>query len=173
MRRVAGGADQGDGGEELAADPFEFLGVQGPQQIAQDGVVHFLVFPLGQGAPQGGVVRLDGLHGRDDGLGAVRAVLEPDQGVELGLGTEEDGAALGEIGLGQGPGHAAPAGQAGDDLILDRRKTAVGMAQEDQPHDRQEVFVAGVLGVGPQGVGRAPEAHLDGFEMFHGKIPIN
>ncbi len=160
-----------DAAEDIAAYPLDLIRVQGTQQIAQDGVIDFLVFRLGQGAPQGRLVRFDGLHGRDDGLGAVFAVLEPDQIVELGLGAEEDGAALGEIGLGQCPGHAAPKGQAGDDLVPDRQTAAVGMAQEDQAHDRQELFVAGVVGVGAQGVCGAPEALFDGFEVFHGKIP--
>jgi hypothetical protein len=40
------------------------------------------------------------------------------------------------------------------------------VAQEDPAHDGQEIFVAGVVGIGAQGVRRGPEAALDGFDVF-------
>jgi hypothetical protein len=40
------------------------------------------------------------------------------------------------------------------------------MAQKNQSHDRQEIFVAGVVGVGPQGVRRTPEPFFNGFDVF-------
>jgi predicted nucleotidyltransferase len=42
-----------DAAEDIAAYPLELIRVKGPQQIAQDGVIDFLVFRLGQGAPAG------------------------------------------------------------------------------------------------------------------------
>ena len=57
-------------------------------------------------------------------------------------------------------------GRLGLDPGLDRQKAAVGVAQEDQAHDGQEVLVAGVVGVGAQGVRRTPKAIFDGFDMF-------
>ena len=38
------------------------------------------------------------------------------------------------------------------------------MPQKNQPHDRQEIFVAGIVGIGPQGIRRAPEPLFNGFE---------
>jgi hypothetical protein len=40
------------------------------------------------------------------------------------------------------------------------------MAQEHQAHDGQEVFVAGVVGVGAQVIGGTPEAFFDSFNVF-------
>jgi hypothetical protein len=40
------------------------------------------------------------------------------------------------------------------------------MPQENEPHYRQEILVAGIVGIGPQGVGRGPKAFLNGFDVF-------
>ena len=40
------------------------------------------------------------------------------------------------------------------------------MAQEYQAHDGQEVFVAGVVGVGAQVVSGTPQTFFDGFDVF-------
>jgi hypothetical protein len=40
------------------------------------------------------------------------------------------------------------------------------MPQEDEAHHRQEILVAGVVGIGPQSVRRRPEAFLNGLDMF-------
>ena len=48
------------------------------------------------------------------------------------------------------------------------------MAQEDQPHDGQEILVAGKVAIGAELVRRRPEALLDGFDIgFHqaGMLP--
>lgn len=45
-------------------------------------------------------------------------------------------------------------------------KTAISVAQEDRTHHRQEVFIAGVVGISPQRVSRGPETPFDGFDMF-------
>lgn len=139
-------AGDGAGVEEVG---LELLRIEGAQQLAEHSVVEFLILALGQHAPQALVVGLDGLHGFDDRLGAVGAVGQGHQGVELGLGLQEDGALLREILLGQWPGPAASGGQVCFDGVLDREIPAVGMVQEDQAHDRQKIFVAGVAGVGP------------------------
>ena len=57
-------------------------------------------------------------------------------------------------------------GRAAATLVLHGQVAAEGVAQEHQAHHRQEVLVAGVVGVGAQGVGRLPEALLDGFDVF-------
>ena len=43
---------------------------------------------------------------------------------------------------------------------------SVGVAEEHQAHHRQEVFIAGVVGVGAQVVGGAPESFFNGFDVF-------
>ena len=40
------------------------------------------------------------------------------------------------------------------------------MAQKHQTHDRQEVFVAGVIGIGAQVISGTSEAFFDGFNVF-------
>lgn len=155
-----------DAAEHIAGDALELLGIESAQQLAKHRIVEFLIFALGQHAAQVLVVGLDGLHGVNDRLGAVGAVGQGHQSVELGLGLQEDGALPREVFLGQWPGLAAPCRQARLDGVLDAQIPAVGVAQEDQAHDRQEVFVAGVVGVGPQGVRRAPEPLFNGFDVF-------
>jgi len=49
---------------------------------------------------------------------------------------------------------------------LDREIPAIGMTQEHQTHDRQEIFVAGVVGTGPQQISRPPESFFYYFYMF-------
>jgi hypothetical protein len=53
---------------------------------------------------------LDGLHGLNDGAGAIVAVGERDQGVELRFRLQEDSALLPEIFLGQCPRLATASG---------------------------------------------------------------
>lgn len=40
------------------------------------------------------------------------------------------------------------------------------LPQKNQAHDRQEILVAGIVGVGPQGVSRTPEPFFNGIHMF-------
>jgi hypothetical protein len=40
------------------------------------------------------------------------------------------------------------------------------VAQEHQTHDREEVFVAGVVGVRAEVIGGTPQAFFDGFYVF-------
>jgi len=40
------------------------------------------------------------------------------------------------------------------------------MPQKNQTHHWQEILVACVIGIRPQGVRRAPEAFFNGFDMF-------
>ena len=40
------------------------------------------------------------------------------------------------------------------------------LPQKNQAHDRQEILVAGIVGVGPQGVCRTPEPFFNGIHMF-------
>ena len=189
VEHVGNQRDQGEGGEELAAvvrllvgepgeevlvdapedvarDPLQLVGVEGAQELAEHVVVQLLVLPLGQDAAQAVVVRLDGLHGRDDGPGPVLAVGQGDEVIELGLRAQEDGALAGEVLLRCRTLLSAASGQGGRNLVLYGEVAAVGVAQEHQAHHRQEVLVAGVVGVGAQGVGRLPETLLDRFDVF-------
>jgi len=52
---------------------------------------------------------------------------------------------------------------------IDREIAAAGMAQERQAHGGQEVFVAGVAGVGAQVIGGTPEKFFDGFNR---RLPL-
>ena len=155
-----------DAAEDVARDLLQLVGVERAQELAEHVVVQLLVLRLGQDAAQAVVVRLDGLHGLDDGPGPVLAVGQGDEVIELGLGPQEDGALAGEILLRGLPLDSAARGQGGRDLVLHGQVAAVGVAQEHQTHHRQEVLVAGVVGVGAQGVGCFPEALLDGFDVF-------
>ena len=171
--------DQGDGGEELAGvvgllvgklgeevfvdaaediafDRFQLLAVEGSQQLAEHLIVQLLVFALGQDAAQVVVILFNGLHRLDDGLCTIGAAGQRDEIVELGLRLQINGALLGEVFLGQRTRLAAATGQRRLDLRLHREIAAVGVAEEHQAHHRQEVFIAGVVGVGPQVVGGAP-----------------
>ena len=77
-----------------------------------------------------------------------------------------NGALLREVLLGQRPGFAAATRQRRLDFRFHREVAAVGMPQEHQAHDRQEVFITGVVGVGAQIIGSAPEACFNGFDVF-------
>ena len=155
-----------DAAEDVAVGVPELVGVQLPQQVAEDVVVQRLVLALGQDAAQAVVVLLDGLHGRDDGGRPIRAVGQGDEVIELRRGTEEDGVLLREVLPGDRPLPAPAHGQTRRDRVLDGEVAAVGVAQEHQAHDRQEVLVAGVLGVRAQRVGGAPKAPFDGLDVL-------
>ncbi len=155
-----------DAAKDIACDRFQLLGVEGAQQLAEHLVVQFLVFALGQDAAQVVVILFNGLHRLDDGLCAIGAVGQRDEIVELRLRPQINGALLGEVLLGQRARLAATTGKRRLDLRLHREIAAVGVAEEDQAHHRQEVFIAGVVGVGAQVVGGAPESCFDGFDVF-------
>ena len=164
----------GELGEEVLVDAPEHVAVRAPQGRVVEGaqkladyvVVELLVLGLGQGATQGRVVLLDPLHSIDDHLRAISAVRQGDEIVELRLRMQEDRPLPGEVLLGEGPWPAAAPRQRGHDLGLDLEEAAVRVAQEDQPHDRQEVLVAGEVGVGPQVVRAGPEPFLDLADLF-------
>ena len=134
--------------------------------MAEDVVVQFLIFTLRQDTPQTGVILFDGLHGRDDGPGAVLTVGQGDQVVEPGFGSQEDGVLLGKILLGRRTPLAHAGGQTGRYLVFDGQIATVGVAQEDQSHDRQKIFVAGVVGVGAQRIRRGPETPFNRVNVF-------
>ena len=186
---VDDGLDQRDGCEELAAvmrllvgelgekvlvDAPEHVAVRAPQgrvvegaqKLAEHVVVEFLVLGLGQGAAQGLVVLLDLLHRIDHHLRAISAVRQGDEIVELRFRLQEDGALPGEVLLGECAWPAPARRQRGLDLGLDLEEAAVGVAQEDQPHDGQEILVAGEVGVGTQVVRAGPEPFLDRAKVF-------
>jgi hypothetical protein len=73
---------------------------------------------------------------------------------------------LEKVFLRQRAGNAATGRQRGLDSRLYGQIAAVGMAQENQPHNGHEVFVAGVVAVGAQGICAAPEAFLDCFNIL-------
>ena len=189
VEHVGDQRDQGEGGEELAAvvrllvgepgeevlvdaaedvarDLLQLVGVERAQELAEHVVVQLLELRLGQDAAQAVVVRLDGLHGLDDGPGPVLAVGQGDEVIELSVRAQEDGALAGEVLLRYRGFLAAACREGGLDLVLHGQVAAESVAQEHQAHHRQEVLVAGVVGVGAQGVGRLPKAPLDGFDVF-------
>ncbi|OQC06853.1 MAG: hypothetical protein BWX80_01351 [Candidatus Hydrogenedentes bacterium ADurb.Bin101] len=181
--------DQRDGGEELTAvvgfligelgqeilvdttehvtgDALEFFRIKRTQKLTEDLVVEFLIFALGQDTAQVLVVGLNGFHRVDDGLGAVRAIGQGHQRVELGFGLQEDSALLREVFLCQGARLAAAFGQIGFDAILDAEVAAVGMPEKHQAHDGQEILVASVVRVRPQRIRRAPEPLFNRFDVL-------
>ena len=125
-----------DAAEDVAGDLLQLFGVQLAQQVAQHIVVERLVLALRQDPAQAVVVRFDGFHRCDDGGGAVRAVGQGDQVIELRLSPQEDGVLLREIFLRERPRPAAARRQPRGDLVLDGQIPAVGVAQEHQAHDR-------------------------------------
>jgi hypothetical protein len=125
-----------------------------------------LILPLRQHPPEACVVGLDGLHCLDDGMGAVIRIGQIDQVIKLGMGPEEDGASLGEVLFGQLSGFAATRGQIGLDISFDGEIPVVGVPEEDQAHDRQEIFIAGVVGIGPQGIRGTPKSALNCLDML-------
>ncbi len=155
-----------DAPEDIARSGFEFLGVEGADQVAEQVGRDGLVLLLGENALETRVVLLNRFHGVDDDLGQFGIGGLGDEVVELGLGAEKDGAALAEVLLGKGARDAVAGGQGLFDLRLDRQEPAVGVAQEDQAHDGHEVFIAGQLGVRAEQVGRPPEPGLDCFDIF-------
>ena len=186
---VDDGLDQGDRREELAAVMRLLVGelgeevlvdtpehvavcapegriVEGAQKLAEHIVVELLVLCLGQGAAQGVVVLLDLLHRIDHHLRAIGAVRQGDEMVELRLRLQKDRALPGEVLLGECAWPAAARRQRGLDLGLDLEEAAIGVTQEDQPHDGQEVLVASEVGVGPQVVRAGPEPFLDLADVF-------
>ena len=63
-------------------------------------------------------------------------------------------------------GQAAAFGQASFNRILDQQVTALGVRQEDKTHDRHEVFVAGIVGIGTQRIRSVPKVFFNGFYVF-------
>ena len=71
--------------EDIARDLFgssSGLSVRA-EELAENIVVQFLVFALGQCTPQAFVVGFNGFHCCDDGFGAVLAVGQSDEVIEL------------------------------------------------------------------------------------------
>jgi len=54
----------------------------------------------------------------------------------------------------------------GLDIIQHGKIAAVGVPQENKSHNRQEVFITGVVGIGAQIVRTAPEPFFNGFYIF-------
>ncbi len=52
------------------------------------------------------------------------------------------------------------------DRIFDTQVSTVGMAQEYQTHGWQEIFVAGVVRIRTQDIGRGPKTFFYRFNMF-------
>ena len=88
--------------------------------MAEYVVVQFLVFAFGQCPPQAFVVVLNGVHCCDDGFGAVFAVGQGDEVVELCVGSEVDGVFLGEVLFGECPFLTAAGGQVGFNVVFHR-----------------------------------------------------
>ena len=88
--------------------------------MAENVVVQFLVFALGQCTPQAFVVGFNGVHCFDDGFGAVLAVGQGDEVVELRVGPEVDGTFLGKVLFGECSFFAAAGGQVGFNVVPHR-----------------------------------------------------
>ena len=86
--------------------------------------------------------------------------------VELRIRVQEDRSLPGEVLLGECARLAAAPREGRLDLGLDLEEAAVRVAQEDQPHDRQEVLVACEGRVGAQVVRAGPEPLLDLADVF-------
>ena len=155
-----------DAAEDIAGNLLQLLRVEGPKQLAEDIVVQLLVFGLGQDAAQVLVILLDGLHRLDQRLGSVGTVRQRHQRIKLCFGPQKDGALFGKVLLGQRPGFSTPAGQGRFDLRFNQKIPAVGMTQKHQPHDRQEVFITGIVGIGPQSIRSVPQPLFNCLDMF-------
>ena len=166
----------GELGQEVFIDPAKHVTVralkggvvENAQHLAQDRVVQFGVFLLGQQALEGFVIALDAFHRSDQGGRGALPFGQADQHVELGFWAKVDGAAAREVCLGQVAHDTATAGQSRDDLVSHLQEAGIGMAQEDQPHDGHEVFVAGEVGVRAKGVRRTPEAFFNIADLLQG-----
>lgn len=79
---------------------------------------------------------------------------------------QKNGTLLGKVLLGQRTRLSAAAGKGRLDLRFHREIAAVCVAEEHQAHYRQEVFIAGVVGVGAQVIGGAPEPCFNGLDVF-------
>jgi hypothetical protein len=134
-----------DATKYIAGDTLEFIRVECAEELTEHTVVQFLVFALWQNAPEVVVVALNGLHRLDDSSGAIVAVREGNQVVELCLRLQEDGALLGEVFLGQCPRLAAALWKVCFNDVLDRQEPAVCVPQKYQAHDGQEVLIACIV----------------------------
>ena len=115
------------------------------------------VVGLGQDVLEVGVLRLDGAHGVVDGRADVGALGQLDQGREARrLGQVEH-----PLGLVVRRADLAPSAACALQFLRRRLELVVGIAQEDQPQDRDGVFRGLQLGVGPQLVRRVPQAGFD------------
>ena len=91
--------------------------------------------------------------------------------VELCFRMQEDRPLLGEVLLGERADLSSTLRQRRFDFVLDLEETAVRVPKEDQPHDREEVLVAGEIGVGPQVIRAGPEPFLNLSNMFQRCVP--
>ena len=155
-----------DAAEDIAGNLLQLLRVEGPKQLAEDIVVQLLVFGLGEDAAQVLVILLDGLHRLDQRLGPIGTVRQRHQRIKLCFGPQKDGALFGKVLLGQRPGFPTPAGQGRLDLHFNQKIPAIGMTQKHQPHDRQEVLIAGIVGIGPQSIRSVPQPLFNCLDMF-------
>ena len=117
-----------DAPENVAGDPLQLFGVEGAQEVAENIVVQFLELLFWQHAAQAVVVGFNRLHGRDDRSGAVGAVGQGDQVIELRLGSQEDGTLLGEVLLAERAAPTAASRHAGGKVFLDGQIATVGVA---------------------------------------------
>ena len=155
-----------DAPEHVARHFLQLFRVQLAQKLSENLVVQLVVFLLRQNALQRLVVRLDGLHRADNGLGAVGGIRQRNKIVELRLRTEEHGALRGEVLLRRLARLATPRRQRLDHFVLHRQITAVGMAKEDKPHHGHEKLVRGEIGIRPQRIRRAPKPLLNCLYML-------
>ena len=121
--------------------------------MAQHGVIKFLILGFGEDAVQRGVIIFNGLHRGTNGLRAVFAIGQPSEVIELGYGPQKSEPFCEKS---AGSIHAPCRRVWGSRLnrLSDGQIPAVGMTQKDQAHHRQEILVAGVIGIGAQRVSR-------------------
>ena len=132
----------GDGGEVLQ---------QRDQQVLFEVVVG-----LGQNVLEVFVLGLDRFHGRVDGLADIGALWEIEQSCEPSFFGEVQDALSLIVGL---PDLAATGGLLRH-LLFSLGKLVIGVAEEDQPENRDRILGRLQLGVRPEFVGGVPETFL-------------
>jgi hypothetical protein len=123
-------------------------------------------------AGERGVILFDRLHRIDDRLCPIDAVWQRWEIVELRRRLEEDRPAPREVLFGQRAGLSPALWQRRLDFRFGREEPTVHMAQEDQTHHRQKIFVAREIRICAQGIGARPEALFNFSNVFQLSPPI-
>ncbi len=79
-----------DTAEHAAGPALQFVRLARAEKLTENLVVEFPIFTFGQDATKSLVVAFDGVHGLDDGPGAVVAVSHAHEVIELCFGLKKD-----------------------------------------------------------------------------------